>query len=433
LIAQGLAAEYTEGKESTAEMVEMALARIRQLSCHEVGHTLGLGHNYASSVNNRASVMDYPHPLIKIKEDGTLDLSDAYATGIGEWDKVSIAYGYQDFPPGINEEKELRAILDRAFSQGLYFLAGQDAGPSSAHPLANTWDNGKNPVDELERVMEVRSAALHRFSEKRIPMWTPMATLEEVLVPVYLFHRYQVEAAASLLGGLYYNHRLRGDVQKDPEIVPAPEQRRALDVLLRTIGPEFLAFDQKILDILPPRPPGYRQTRELFPGNTGATFDPLGAAEMAANITIRLILQPERAARLADYHSRDKNFPGLAEVLDKIIDVTWKSRPKSGRHAEIQRVVNNVLLFNLVSLAADGKNASQVKAVAYWKLEELKRWLKDLIQSMDMEQGAASGIDQSAHFFYALSQIERFQKDPHTFTLPAPLSPPPGAPIGMYD
>jgi hypothetical protein len=260
-----------------------------------------------------------------------------------------------------------------------------------------------------------------------------MATLEEVLVPVYLFHRYQVEAAASLLGGLYYNHRLRGDVQKDPEIVPAPEQRRALDVLLRTIGPEFLAFDQKILDILPPRPPGYRQTRELFPGNTGATFDPLGAAEMAANITIRLILQPERAARLADYHSRDKNFPGLAEVLDKIIDVTWKSRPKSGRHAEIQRVVNNVLLFNLVSLAADGKNASQVKAVAYWKLEELKRWLKDLIQSMDMEQGAASGIDQRAHFFYALSQIERFQEDPHTIAVPAPLSPPPGAPIGMYD
>ena len=201
LIAEGLIADYEEGKKVSPEMLKMALARIKQLCCHEVGHTLGMGHNYASSVNNRASVMDFPYPLVKIKEDGSLDLSDAYDTGIGEWDKVSIAYGYQDFPEGVDKKKELKAILNRAFSRGLYFLASQDAGPRSAHPFANLWDNGKHPVDELEHIMKVRSIALENFSEKKIRVDSPLATLEEVLVPVYMFHRYQVEGASSVLGG----------------------------------------------------------------------------------------------------------------------------------------------------------------------------------------------------------------------------------------
>ncbi len=433
LIAQGLVAEYGEGKEDSAEMVELALARIRQLSCHEVGHTLGMGHNYAASVNDRASVMDYPHPLIRIKDDGSLDLSEAYATGIGEWDKVSIAYGYQDFPEGVEEEKELRAILDGAFSRGLVFLASQDAGPSSAHPLAATWDNGKDPVDELERVMKIRAIALEGFSEKRIPMWAPMAALEEVLVTTYLFHRYQVEAASSVLGGLIYNHKLRGDVQKDPQIVPADEQRRALDVILQTISASNLAFDEKILNIIPPRPPGYRQTRELFPGHTGSTFDPLGAAEAAANLTVGLILHPERAARLVEYHSRYKYCPGFDEVLDKVITFTWKSTFKSGIFAEIQRVVNNVVLYHLMSLASEERNASQVRALAFAKLDELNMWLKQQVSSWTDGKQFLADSNLKAHFVYAAAKIDLFQKDPTKITLPAPLSPPPGAPIGSLD
>jgi hypothetical protein len=426
LIAQGLIADYEEAKNNSSEMAEMALARIRQLSCHEVGHTIGLGHNYASSVNDRASVMDYPHPLVKIREDGSLDLSDAYDTGVGEWDKVSIEYGYQDFPDGVDEEKELKAILDRAFSKGLYFLAGQDARSGSAHPLANVWDNGKNPVDELARVMKIRSIALASFSEKRIPIWAPMATLEEALVPVYLFHRYQIEAAASMLGGLYYNHTLRGDVQKNPEIVPASEQRRALNVLLRTIHPENLAIDEKILNIIPPRPPGYRQTRDLFPGYTGLTFDPLAAAETAANITLGSILHPERAARMVEYHSRNEGFPGLSEALDKLISFTWKSTHKSGYHTEIQRVVDNVFLYNLMRLGVDEKSTPQVRAIAHLKLDELKNWL-------NMQISLLKDKNQKAHYFYAVSQINQLQADPDKIKLAIPLIPPQGAPIGMYD
>ncbi|MCK4646624.1 MAG: zinc-dependent metalloprotease [Candidatus Aminicenantes bacterium] len=426
LIAEGLVADYREGKKKSKEMLEMALARIRQLSCHEVGHTLGLGHNYASSVNDRASVMDYPHPLVKIKKDGSLDLSDAYDTGIGEWDKVSISYGYQDFPVGVDEEKELKAILNRAFSRGLYFLSGQDAGSDSAHPLANVWDNGKDPVDELERMMKIRSIALKNFSERKIRTGAPMATLEEVLVPVYMFHRYQVEAAASVLGGLYYNHKLRGDVQKNPEIVSASEQRRALDSLLRTIQPESLAIDQSLLNIIPPRPPGYRQTPELFSRYTGPTFDPLAAAETAANLTIGLVLQSGRAARLVDYHSRNKTYPGLSDVLDKLILSTWKSAKKAGFKAEIQRVVNNVLLYNLMMLAADEEAPTQVRAIASLKLEELRRWLDKRMESIKDE-------DQRAHYFYACSQIKLFQENPEKIKLAIPLRPPAGAPIGMKD
>ncbi|NIM58036.1 MAG: DUF5117 domain-containing protein [Candidatus Aminicenantes bacterium] len=424
LIAQGLIADYGEEKDNSSEMVEMALARIRELSCHEVGHTLGLGHNYAASVNDRASVMDYPHPLVKITEDGSLDLSEAYATGIGEWDKVSIAYGYQDFTKGVDEEKELRAILDNAFSSGLYFLAGQDARAGSAHPLANVWDNGKNPVDELERIMKIRGLALESFSEKRIPFNTPMAILEDVLVPVYLFHRYQVEAAASTLGGLYYNHILRKDVQKSPELVPGPEQRRALDVLLKTIQPENLAINEKILNLIPPRPPGYWEHRDLFPGYTGPTFDPLAAAENAASLTVEAILHPQRAARMVEYHSRNTDIPGLAEVLDRLISSTWKIEPKDGYHGEIQRVVDNVLLNKMMRLAVDEKTAPSVRAIASLKLNELKTWLNEKIDFLENER-------QKAHYFQAAWQIGLFQNNPDKVKLTVPLKPPQGAPIGM--
>jgi len=428
LIAQALIAIYEEGKSNSKEMREMALARIRQLSCHEVGHTLGLGHNFAASINDRASVMDYPHPLVKIKKDGTLDLSDAYTKGIGEWDKVSIAYGYQDFPEGVNEEKELRAILDGAFSRGLYFLSGQDAGPASAQPLAASWDNGKDPVEELERVMKIRDIALATFSEKRIRPWEPMATLEDVLVLAYFFHRYQVEAAASALGGLNYFHKLRGDVQKNPEIVQAEAQRHALDVLLKTIKPEFLAIDEKILKLLPPQPPGYEGPRELFSGYTGQTFDPLGAAEAAANLTIGLILNPARASRLVDHHARNNDYPGLAEVLDRLLLETWRSGAKASNsfHAEIQRVVNNVALMSLMGLAVNENVSPQVRTIAAFKLDELKSFLETKIAEEKNE-------DLKAHYFYGLSQIKLFQKDPKAFNLTPPLPLPPGAPIGIFD
>ena len=431
LIAQALVGNFEEAKNNSREMLDMALASIRQISCHEVGHTLGPEHNFAGSVNDRASAMDYPHPLVKIKADGTLDLSDAYVKGIGDWDKVFIAYGYQDFPEGADEGKGLREILDRAFSKGLVFLSSDDVPmsnwlTSSSQPLVARWDNGQDPVDELERVMKIRSIALGSFSEKRIRPWAPMATLEEVLVPAYLFHRYQVDAAAGVLGGQYYYHRLRGDVQKNPEIVPATSQRRALDVLLRTITPDFLAIDKNILNLIPARPAKYGQTPELFPGYTGQTFDPLAAAETAANLTIRMILQPARASRLIDFHARNRDYPGLAEVADKLLAATWKSSGKyssSPYHAEIQRVVDNVALVYLMRLAVDEENASpQARAVALLKLDELKSWLESRLSGEKED-------DLKAHKLFGMTQVSLFLKDPKAFKIPQLLAPPAGGPI----
>jgi hypothetical protein len=353
-------------------MLEMAMARIRQLSVHEVGHTLGLGHNYGSNINDRASVMDYPGPLVKIADDGSLDLSEAYATGVGEWDEVCIAYGYQDFPDGVDEEAELGKILDDAFERGLIYAPGRDAGVGSASALSASWVTGKDPVSELERILRVRAIALEGFSERRIRADAPMATLEEVLVPAYLFHRYQTEAAASLIGGLYYYHTVRGGAQRSPVIVQGDEQRRALKVLLRTIHPETLALPERLLGVIPPRPSEMGQTRDLFPGRTGSPFDPLGAAEAAASLTVDLLLHPERAARLVEHYSRDPDAPGLVEVLDRVISSTWKTSHEDGYHAEIQRVVNNVLLYRLMGLALNEEAAASVRAVAYLKLDELK-------------------------------------------------------------
>ncbi|MBM3311526.1 MAG: DUF5117 domain-containing protein, partial [Candidatus Aminicenantes bacterium] len=430
LMAEALVANYEEGRDNAKEMRDMALARIRQLSAHEVGHTLGMGHNFAASVNDRASVMEYPHPLVKIKGDGTLDLSDAYAVGIGEWDKVSIAYAYQDFPPGTDEAKACREILDRAFAAGLHFLSGSDAGPSGAQPLTAAWDNGKNLVDELDRVIKIRSIALANFSEKRIRPGMPMATLEDVLVPAYLFHRYQTEAAAASLGGLMYFHKLRGDVLKTPEVVPAAEQRRALATILETVSPEFLAVDERILGLIPPRPPDFEETRELFPGRTGRTFDPLAAAETAANLTVSLVLNPARASRLVEYQARNPKNPGVGDVIDALVDATWKSARRAGLSAylaEVQRVADRAALTGILGLAANDLASPQARAVALLKVEGLKKWFAQ-------QAGAPLiGDAQQAHYRFALREIERFEKDPAAFKpAPAPALPP-GAPIGALE
>jgi hypothetical protein len=253
-----------------------------------------------------------------------------------------------------------------------------------------------------------------------------LATLEEVLVPAYLFHRYQIDAAAGVLGGQLYYHRLRGDAQKNPEIVPAASQRRALDVLLKTIEPEFLAIDQKIRDLIPGRPAKYGQTPELFPGYTGQTFDPLAAAGTAADLTIRMILQPARASRLIDFYARDPQNPSLAEVVDRLLAVTWKSGAKSAASpfvAEIQRTVDHVALVYLMRVAADEENASpQARAVALLKLDDLREWLASRLPGTKDE-------NLKAHYFYGMTQTARFLQDPKAFKIPALLTPPAGGPI----
>jgi len=424
LIAEGLLAPYEDGETVPSEMEEMALARLRQLAAHEVGHTLGLSHNYAASVNNRASVMDYPHPMIKLDTNGKIDLSDAYDVNIGEWDKVAITYGYQDFPEGSNEAESLNKILNDAYAEGLRFISDQDARPTGgAHPNAHLWDNGTHPADELNHIMKVRAVALGNFSEKNIRNGFPMATLEEVLVPIYFLHRYQIEAAAKMVGGQSYNYALRGDGQLVTEIVDGEDQRKALDALLNTLTPEELAISENILQLIPPRALGYNRGRENFKVRTGLTFDPLGAAETAANMTVSFIFHPQRSARLIEYHSRNNSYPGLSEVIDKVISHTWKSSRKAGYPGEIQNVVDQVVLQNLMKMAANENATSQTKAISLLKLDDLKTWLQEQLSRVKDDS-------RKAHYKMAIYQIEQFKRDPKDVKY-TPLSPPAGSPIGM--
>jgi hypothetical protein len=425
LIAEGLLAAYAKGQPISSKMLEMALARIRQLSAHEVGHTLGLAHNYIASTSGRASVMDYPHPRVRLDPNGVPDLSDAYATGIGEWDKIAIAYGYSDFPAATNERAALDNIIQGGIARGIVFLSDQDARPpGGAHPTTHLWDNGANAVDELANVMKIRASALRRFGENNIREGAPMATLEDVLVPVYLYHRYQIEAAIRVIGGADYRYALRGDGQEIVEIVPAKEQLRALDAVLATLTPEALALPDSILKVIPPPPLGYARGRENFRGHTGLTFDSLAPAEAAANHVLGLLLNPERAARLVEYHSRDPKNPGLAEVIDKLLAQTWRSQPGSGSSAELQRTVNAVALHHLMALASNDRAAPQVRAIASHKLNQLKTWLSGQIRLTALEEG------QRAHYFFALAQIKRFEENPKELNLIRPAEPPDGAPIG---
>ncbi len=423
LIFEGLLAPHTEASHDHDVLKEAVYARLRQLAAHEVGHTLGLAHNYIASTNNRASVMDYPHPLIKLREDDTLDLSEAYAIGIGDWDKVAIAYGYTQFPLEADEHAELNKIIETAAKAGNIFITDQDSRPlGSAHPKSHLWDNGTNAVDELNRLLKIRAVAFSRFGDNNIETGAPWATLDEVLVPLYFLHRYQVEAAGKVLGGNDYTYALRGDGQPITQIVPAAGQRRALNALLDTIRPDTLTLPDRILSHLPPRPPGYPRTRETFPYRTGLTFDPLAGAEAASNLTVSLLLNPERAARLVQYHAQSADNPGLDEVTAKLIGATWGASTGPGLGREILRTTRYVVLTHMMSLAADDSAPPQVRAIASLRLEELKKRAAALSASAD--------IQDRAQGHYTGELLEQFSREPAKFVLPKVADAPPGQPIG---
>ncbi|WDF56671.1 zinc-dependent metalloprotease [Mucilaginibacter sp. KACC 22063] len=422
LIAEGLLQPYEDGKKVSDKLEQMALARIRQLSAHEIGHTLGLYHNFTSSTHDRASVMDYPFPRFTMKADGSIDISNAYATGIGAWDKRAITWGYAEFPKGTNEDEALDKIMKETLAQGHIFIPDIGGG---VHPLAHQWDDGVNAVDQLNKLMMIRRHILDNFSEKAIREDAPMATLEEVLVPMYLLHRYQIEAVSNSLGGLYFTHALKNDGQVVTKMIEPQEQWKAVDALMNTITPDALALPEKLIEKIPPRPVGYPSTVETFGGHTGVTFDPIGAAETAANATLNYLFDSQRAARLIEYQARDAKQPGLLPVLDKVIELTWKAPLQPGYKGELQIMVNNLVLKHLLALAADTHAGENVRGEALLKITDLAAWMG--------AQSATGMPKQRAAMYFGLSQIKEFQDNPGKFAPPEALDMPPGAPIGMPD
>ncbi|MBH2003421.1 MAG: zinc-dependent metalloprotease [Sphingobacteriia bacterium] len=416
LIFTGLLAPFENGKPVPETMRQAALQRLRQLAAHEIGHTLGLQHNYASSVNNKASVMDYPHPDVFINKEGKLDFSQVYTNEIGEWDKRAILYGYADFPGGTDTDQALNQILEENTRKGLLFIADADARAASGfHPNAHLWDNGKDPVSELKNVLAVRQKALDQFSENAVSSNTPLSKLEDVLVPVYNYHRYQVEAATKLIGGINYSYTVRNDNQQAPSVLPNAVQEAALKAVLNCLSPDVLTLSEKIVGIIPPRPPMYYGVGELFAKRTGMSFDALSAAEALSNFQLSFIFNAERANRLVQLKAR-ANTIGWDDVLDAVINYTWKAAPEKGLKAAIQKQTQQMVLTWLLGLSQSEQSNYAVKAICFDRLESLKKYA---------ELMSKTAADKS-HYAYAAERI----KNPKDIALPQHKEIPPGAPIG---
>jgi hypothetical protein len=422
LIAQGLVEAYENGEDADPRLLEMALARLRQLSAHEVGHTLGLVHNFAGSTNDRSSVMDYPHPYLQLDDQGSLDFSEAYDVGIGDWDKRTILYGYQDFPDKADEEAELKEILKENDEMGFRYMADSDSRPIfGAHPYGHLWDNGATPMAEMKRLSKVRATALANFGEKNIPEGTPMHELERVLVPLYLAHRYQIEAVSKVIGGVEYTYAARGDGNATPnKMVDAGMQREALSTLLSTLDPEFLALPESLIEKIPPPPVGYSRGREHFNIHTGLTFDPIGAAESSANTSIMFLLNPQRLTRIIEQHARDASHMDIFELFDGLMNVVGAQNGQTAMEKEIGRMTEKLAVQHILNLAGDEGIMQQVAAAAMYQAKMLG----------ERYNTTQTDPAQAAHYLYLANIIRNFFEDPSGFETPEIPAMPDGSPIG---
>ena len=418
LIAQALQAPYTNNDTDDQFALEMALARIRQLSAHEVGHTIGLAHNFAASTKGRSSVMDYPHPTLSIK-DGKVDFTDAYDTKIGDWDKVSIAYSYGEYLE--DEDASLSKLLDEAFKKGARFISDQDARPlGSAHAYAHLWDNGSDVSEELENLLSIRRNSIANFSKDNIKSNQPYSVLEDVFVPLYFLHRYQTEGVIKVIGGLDYTYAIKDDGNTIVKRIPGKLERKALVSVIKTLSVEELAIPKKILDLFPPRAFNYGRTRESFKSKTGVAFDPFGAVETASAMTLGILLHPERVTRLVQHNSLDSSQLGLVEVLDDLIANSFQKSYEDSYYQELQNIVNYQVLNHLFHLSSNKDMYWQVNAIVNDKIDKISSLLNN---------SKTPGIQKIYHKDM-IKMISNFKKNPTKFKKPITPKIPDGSPIG---
>lgn len=418
LIAQAMMDHpFKDNDDNHDPMMQLALARIRQLAAHEVGHTLGFAHNFAASSADRASVMDYPHPQFEMK-NGKISFANAYDTGIGEWDKVTVEYSYNDIPKGKTQREYLNSVLDSARLQGITFITDSDArAAGGAHAFAHLWDNGKNAADELDRVLEIRKKAIGNFSKDNIRMNEPYSVLEDVFVPLYFFHRYQTEATSKMIGGLKYTYAVKGDGNTIVEHLDAKAQTDALKSILKTLSAEELAIPKDKLELFPPRAYGFGRDRESFKSNTDVAFDALGAPATAAEMTLVFLFHPARAERLVQQHALDSKLPGLSEMLNETISATIKNEPKDEYLKSVQNAINFVVLKHLLALAVNDNATPIVKAVSNQQIDELANWLR----------GRSDAVSQEMY-----RKIRQFRDKPEDFKMEINVPKiPDGSPIGQ--
>ena len=436
LLAEGLLAPYKEGvneAEAAKEIEAFALARIRQLSAHEVGHTIGLEHNFAASADDRASVMDYPHPYVTLTEDNEVDISDAYAVGIGAWDKLAIRWGYADFPDDADAVAARAALMDELLASGLSFVADRharagsfDSGAGPSHSRGSLWDNGADPVAELNRVMALRRVVLDNFSEAVIRTGQPLAKIEDALVPAYLMHRYQLQAAATVLGGRDFTYALKGDGQTPTTVIDGERQQAALEALLATLTPEALALSPELVALISPRPPMSGDSRELFPSEAGYLFDPAAAAGTASDLTLRVLLEPMRVARLSSQHVLGPKYPDLSSVLTSIIEICWRELDDyEAQLALVMQRIQSQVVVQLLQLANHPKVGHVIQAQTWDALNIISERVADKISN---SAGRDAVENEPAHYWLISQQISA-AKTSSKILQRTENKPPPGSPI----
>ena len=427
MIAQALTRDPFISEENNNKMLELAISRIRQLSAHEIGHTIGFAHNFAASTNNRASVMDYPHPLVDIKDDEIV-FDDAYDTGIGEWDKVTVAYSYSDFKIDEDEGYELNKILENSTKDGLRFITDYDArSVDGSHAYAHLWDNGDTAYSGLDKVIEIRKKAIQNFSENNAKKGTPNSVLEDIFVPLYFFHRYQTEATAKIIGGMDYNYSLVGDNQNEFHYLDKDTQLEALNSLIKTLSPSFLAIPKDKLKLFPPRAFGYPRTRESFKSNLGVAFDPFSVSETSADMTLSLILRPKRLNRLILQHSLNNSNLSLDDLYNFILKRTILLKTNNvpsiddSYYEEVQHIVNVTLLKNLFKVINDSSTFSQVKNISNDYLTKI---------TLELLSKKRKDYKLSKYSSYYIRMIKDFYEDPEEYKIKESLKIPDGSPIG---
>lgn len=423
LIFEGLLGAENTGSGKPDDPIAIALGRMRQLAAHEIGHTIGFAHNFAASTyGDRASVMDYPAPLFRIGKDGNIDLSDAYAKGVGAWDIQAVRYGYTEFPAGQDEKSGLDEIVQDGIHHGLKFLSDEDADEADgADSDANRWDNMSDPIADLRNTLAVRQKALGRFGERNLHKDAPVADLELVLGPLYFLHRYDVDAVSKLVGGFHYVQAIKGDGQTFQTRVPAEIQMKAIDSLLWCLRPELLAIPSGLASKMGPVPYGYDASPEAFPRWTSYSFDTMAAAASAGDMVLADLLNPARCARLVEFHAREAAQPSLEGVIDRVQAALVRLPAGSAQQTEIGWTLQHVFLSRLLQLADAETAAPGVLARADAALRRF----------VTLEEGLATA-DATGHAKYLAAEAERFlnRQQPARHSLPPPLRALPGAPIG---
>lgn len=387
------------GLQLTAE--QFAMARRRQHSAHEIGHTLGLAHNYIASSQGRSSVMDYPYALIRLDAAGKLDITEAFRTSGGAHDTLAIRYAYTWFPSAAAEDSGLKSIVRQAEARGLRFIDDSHVATAGSYPAATQWVEGTDAIESLERTMAVRRLLIESFDERAAQPGEPLAVLNRRFAHVYLHHRYAIHAATKAVGGMEFGYALAGEATVPTQVLPPAEQRRALRLVLANLAPAALAIPARVSSLIPPVPPGYDASLTLIEGPAGPAFDPVSAAHSLAQEIVDGLLHPQRAARLVALRARDSQNPSLGEVITALIDATWGAGTTARAEGDgtLRWVSQRAALDGLLDLASSTEATAIVRATAEQHLEQLR---------VRLTRAAGGAAEGQAHRASARRDIEAY-------------------------